>query len=563
MAKITRGGTRVTGILAAVLGLFLIYGAGTNAMGNYRVDKLTEHMKTACVGRFLIDVPAGMDYSYSHTFMAGFWVAALPESSEAFLQRVTGREEEINSQPNELGGKNMEKVDTVSTHGFTGKIFKFGRTSVRGVEDGRDIYYVNVALEGYVHADNITFTFKIEDIDPDQTNILSQMIEKLRVVPPNEIPKAPGFCFGRGMLVDPVPVEWTEGVVMFAGFKAHPDLALAFHTRAGLGKDPSDPGRLARDARADAELPLWYKAMQKKLRIGHRSINGIDGEEVLERGTERNFTNVYMFDWEVIGTKDNVLSPDMHLEMSTGHPAHAGAPPVTSFLGNDEALVQLWDKISSSIRVRPTKSAPSEDATPTPQGPTLGDSATAGDICPATGWWQCADGGEGTKVLGGQRQLLKKGQRMPQALLLPPQSAWEKLRGVQPSYENKQPTAWSLIDRRSKARVKTEVTLAPAISQPGTIALLGADNSGKPADIGRFVRSGAPCPASGWWQCQDPEALDGTRWFAAGDVLPIATFRVWEKKVLFAPRDDKVFHRRTTWQLVRKTTEPHDADAGA
>jgi hypothetical protein len=556
MAKVTRKGARFGGIVAAMFGLFLIYNVGTNAMGTYKVDKLTEQMKTACVGRFLIDLPAAMDYSYSHTFIYGFWLAAIPESGEAFVQRVAARQAEIDAQPNERGGKNMEKVEAVSAHGLSGKIFKFGRTTVEGLDENRKpIYYVNVSLEGYVHADGTTFTLKVKDIDPDKTNILAQIIDKLRVVEPNEIPTAPGFCFGRGMLVDPVPVEWTEGVAMFAGFKTHPDLALAFNTRAGLGKDPSDPGRLARNARAEAELPLWYRARLAKLRIGHRSINGIDGEEVLERGTERNFTRVWAFDWEVIGTKDDVFWPDMHLEMSTGHSTRAGAAPVSNFLGNDEALVQLWDKISSSIRIRPTKSAPPADAKPAPPGSNLGDSASAGDRCPETGWWQCADGD--TKVFGGgQRQFLRKGQRVPQALLLPPQTAWEKLRGVQPSYENAQPTAWSLIDRRSKARVAVGAALEPALSPPGAPLSHGGDNNGMPASVGSSVGTGAPCPASGWWQCQDSEALDGTRWFAQGALLPAATFRIPQKKLLFASPEVTVFQRRSTWRLVRSALEP-------
>lgn len=560
MAKPNRSGVWIVGIVGLIFGLFLLYGTGTKAMSEYQVEKLTTHMKPVCVGRFLIDLPTAMDYSYSHTFMYGFWVAAIPESVEAFSQRVAAREAEINAQPNELGKQNMEKVDAVSVHGLSGKIFKFGRTSVEGVEKGKPVYYVNVALEGYVHADNTTFTFKTDAIDPNYTNVLGQIIEKLRVVAPDEIPTAPGFCFGRGMLVDPVPVEWTEGVVLFAGFKAQPDLAFAFHTRAGLGKDPSDPGRLTRNARAEADLPLWYRALQKKLRIGHRSINGIEGEEVLERGTERNFTNVYTFDWEVIGTKDDVFLPDMHLEMSTGHPVHAGAAPVQSFLRNDAAAVVLWDKISSSIRVRPTKPSSTADAKTAPPGANLGDFASAGDICPETGWWQCAEGGNGTKVFGGQRQFLRKGQMMPQALLLPPQSAWEKIREIQPSYEDAQSTAWSLFDRRSKHRATPDIALAPAISQPGAIAINASDNSGTPsASVGSFVKTGAPCPASGWWRCQNAEALDGTRWFTKGDLLPAATFRVAQRKFPFAAMNATVFQRRSIWELVRLASEPEGA----
>jgi hypothetical protein len=487
--------------------------------------------------------------------MTGLWVAAIPESEEAFLQRVTTREAEINSQPNELGKKNMEKVEPVSVHGLSGKIFTFGRTSVRGLENEKTVYYVNVALEGYVHAKDTTFTFKTEAIDPDKTNILNQLIEQLRVVAPNEIPSAPGFCFGRGMFIDPVPASWTEGVTLFAGFPAHPDLAMAFSTRAGLGKDPNDPGLLARDARSDSELSLDQRARLSKLRVGHRTINGIAGEEVLQRAMELNFIHVYGFDWETFGTKDDVFAPEMHLELSTGHSVHAGSKPVSSYL-NEEALVEVWDKISSSIRVRPTSPGGLQTTDQAPQGPRPGDAAAAGELCPETGWWRCAEGGDGVRVAGGRRQFLRKGQRMPQALLLPAQTAWDRLRGIQPSHQNATPTTWTLVDRRSKARGGPDVRLAPPIAPAGASAQPGADSGGAPAQAGNLAKTGAPCPASGWWQCHDADALDGTRWFAKGDLLPPATFRLARPQFFAASRDEMVFQRRSAWRLVREAPEP-------
>jgi hypothetical protein len=55
-------------------------------------------------------------------------------------------------------------------------------------------------------------------------------------------------------------------------------------------------------------------------------------------------------------------------------------------------------------------------------------------------------------VAGGRRQFLSKGQRMPQALLLRPQTLWDKLRGTQPTYRLNQPTSWTLVDRRWQTR---------------------------------------------------------------------------------------------------------------
>lgn len=362
---------RLVPVAVVAIALFGLYSMGGKAMAWYKVEELTKQMRTVCVGRFLVDLPAGMDFTYSHTFINGFWVETFREDAEAFAARLAARETEINAALNERGKKNMEKVDLVEGGELNGKIFKFGRTTVESEEDEQTIHYVNVALEGYVHSQNLTFALTAEAINPDRTAVLRKIIDQLRVVPGGEVPETPGFCFGAGMFAEPVPVEWTEGVTMFAGFRELPDLALSLRTRAGLGNPLKEPGLLARNETADAELPLWFRALLKKLRIGPRNINGIDGEEVLERGTERNFTNVYAFDWEVIGTKDNVLLPDIHLEMSTGHPANAGAPPVPTFLG-DESLVQLWDKISSSIRLRPTRPMPAVTQGPLSESQNVG-----------------------------------------------------------------------------------------------------------------------------------------------------------------------------------------------
>jgi hypothetical protein len=437
------------GVLAALYGMYLIYGIGNSMMDGYTVGKLTGQMKTACVGRFLIDLPASMDFSYGQVFVDGLWISGQEEAREVFEARVLARQAEIEATRNDLGQKNLEKSEEYDHHGFAGKILVFGRNITKGQEHGKPVEWTSVKLEAYVHANGTSFNFKADGYKPELVGDLRNLIDKLRLVPAQDIPTAPGFCFGPGMFVDPLPADLTEGVVMFAGFRDHPDLALALNTRAGT--EPDKEGRLERDAAIDAEMPLWQKPLMDKLRRGKRTINGIEGDEVAERWTELNFVHTFGFNWEVNGTENNVFAPFMHLEMSSGHPVNAGARPVTSFL-SEEALLQLWDKISSSIRVRPTTAPPSAKREPPPRGKP-GDTASAGDICPGTGWWECRDAGRGAGVAGGRRQFLTTGQRMPQALLLRPQTLWDKLRGTQASYRLDQPTSWTLVDRRWQTRI--------------------------------------------------------------------------------------------------------------
>jgi hypothetical protein len=72
------------------------------------------------------------------------------------------------------------------------------------------------------------------------------------------------------------------------------------------------------------------------------------------------------------------------------------------------------------------------------------------------------------------------------------------------------------------------------------------------------VRTGDPCPASGWWRCDDSHALDGTRWFAQGSLLPAATFRV--SPTVFGKRSaPDLIQRRSMWHLVRHAPEAQAA----
>jgi hypothetical protein len=83
-------------------------------------------------------------------------------------------------------------------------------------------------------------------------------------------------------------------------------------------------------------------------RASFREIAGVPGEELIERFTEKNDVHVHSFWWEANGTEDNVFNPHFVFKMNTGSSAQG---PVPSSL-SDAAALALWDKITSSIRLR-------------------------------------------------------------------------------------------------------------------------------------------------------------------------------------------------------------------
>src|SRR5471032_3571828 len=70
-----------------------------------KVRKMTETMKTICVGRFLIDVPAEAHVSFRGAFLQGWYVSPYAdETDEQFVMRLVSEEDELKSWKDEKGG---------------------------------------------------------------------------------------------------------------------------------------------------------------------------------------------------------------------------------------------------------------------------------------------------------------------------------------------------------------------------------------------------------------------------------------------------------------------------
>jgi hypothetical protein len=101
--------------------------------------------------------------------------------------------------------------------------------------------------------------------------------------------------------------------------------------------------------------------------------------------------------------------------------------------------------------------------------------------------------------------------------------------------------------------------LAPA-TVPASGQAPGAGDE-RAVTVGSYVRTGDVCPASGWWRCVEPKALDASRWFAAGTLLPPATFQL-PAGVFAKSAGPELIQRRSGWQLMRHAASPSLAAAG-
>lgn len=144
---------------------------------------------------------------------------------------------------------------------------------------------------------------------------------------------------------------------MHIGLPDHPDLGVVLASLPGGDRPRS---LLTRTAEIDAEATPGEMLRVTKLRTGKRNINGMPGEEVLERVREFNLATTFGFMWEAEGVKDDPLQPFLSLELQSGISPEPGGKPADSSL-HEDAILALWDAISSSIRLRPHAPAPHAD----------------------------------------------------------------------------------------------------------------------------------------------------------------------------------------------------------
>lgn len=389
-------------------------------------------MKTVCLGRFLIDIPADSPVSFGQAFRAGWRISAIAsETAERYSVRLETRETELRVAKNEKGWDSLESVMKVDTKDVQAKIFIHQRKWNYGIENGKRVDYENVAIEAIAHAGQTSYVISADLIDVIDANELAQLIKQIRPRTNDEVPSEPGFCFDGGIIRDPFHASLGESTVLFVGLKNHPDVAIALDTHAGIEIGET---LFQRDAKND--IRQQYASHFHVLRRGKRALNGIPGEEILDRVNEPNGSTLHGFMWESLSKKDDVLLPHLSLELDTGK----GRPgkPVNSSL-SDAAVLALWDRISSSLRVRPV----AEPVAEAPQPPPHAKRVYADQPCPATGWWSCDDGANEFAVQGGARQFFRQGVRMPQAVLLGPPTVWQKMKGQRPTFNREAPTLWN------------------------------------------------------------------------------------------------------------------------
>lgn len=318
---------------------------------------------------------------------------------------------------------------------------------VIGYEDFQSIN--DLKINGYFKLSNDGIIIDSRPLKPYKDRAIGtikSIARRLRQRAENQIPTEPGNCIENFFLPDSLDDEKDHpGELISIGFrlKEFPDAHFSIQTHPSNPHDPESTSLKRQWQRVIEEpaTPEEKKALAKikYFRESPREIHDWKtGYELLLRNPDEEGVHSYHdFELRFTGVPHDPYKPYVDIQFQTGVANNAAGATKASL--TDEEAIAVWDKITSTIRVRPTSATPVKSVDAGPRLP-LGELAATGRTCPQTGWW-IPDEESGTK--GGGRQHIKKGERMPHVVSQVTPSLWQKLKGEQPAH--RMATVWRLV----------------------------------------------------------------------------------------------------------------------
>ncbi len=336
-------------------------------------DTANPRVATFCMGRFLIDVPEGSSLiggSYKYGFFQVERVVF--QTFEEFEKNVDAKEKELRAMKHEKESSLLRKVTRPE---IGARVMAFRK---------QDFTTRMVKVEGYRWVDGASVLLDIDASTEKQGVAMAAVARYLSSFRPRleiEIPNEPGYCFKSGFIASE---DWeNEEAGVDIDLPDHPDVVLSIDIFP-LASHKHDTPLLDRVGGVLQGLGNLASGVQV-LRKGERQIGPYKGQEYLVSTPGSGGSRAHSFIWETQG-EGTLDTPFISIEFSSGRQDANGNPQPTR-LTNAQAL-QLWDRIVSSFRLRPTGgTATTSDARP-PRTP-LGTELVTGRSCPQAGWWEC------------------------------------------------------------------------------------------------------------------------------------------------------------------------------
>ncbi|WP_218509381.1 T6SS immunity protein Tli4 family protein [Variovorax sp. dw_308] len=406
-----------------------------------RLQSLFSKTKTVCFGRFMIDIPEESEVIWGK--------ASIPLGVVVYSREFAMLNQFVSEQEAKLKGarrfpRNENFNQFIET--IDGKV-----KNQKTIVGYQDFSGPNLRIFSYFPLETDLVEVSALPLDTEKADTIldiNDLADRLRPRKESDLPGEPGTCIGHAYLPDsPIAENKPKSIEHIRlGFrsKQFPDVHLSIYTAGANSHDPQSDSLERQLERTESQASLSGQSnpfsVLKVLRRGPRQIHDwTTGYEFLTRTPDEKVSRAHQDFWlKFTGEPNDALRPYADIQLKTGVYQDA-AGKVNSSLTDEEAIA-LWDKLTSSIRVRPVSSTAKKTSDANPRRP-LGELAATGRTCPQTGIWQCDDDGN---IQNGRRRHFNAGEVMPGIVRAGEQSFLQKLKGEQATYRTG--TVWRLVD---------------------------------------------------------------------------------------------------------------------
>lgn len=340
----------VFGLLGLVI--FYVWPSHGAAMTSPRIDGLFAETKTICFGRFLIDVPIQAEVIFGPTDLP--WpISSHPGKGNQMDAIIANRLAEVVEEKKSASGRLLDEDSLVGST-INGAVP--GQKIVFGVSKVSSRIY---RIDSFVRKDEDLFIQQADPTAAERDSAVAGMNSiagTLRSRGELEIPDEPGACIEAGFVGGP-KIDSFESHSLGIRLAAFPDVQLSISVTKKsrfVESDALEPRlKQAEESATLAGGGGWFSRI-KVFRRGPRVIGKWRGFEMLARKpAQEHEGESHEFLFVSQGEPQNPLLPLLDLELHTGISGNETGGIKPSL--NDDEAVAIWDRLTGSIRVRPTK----------------------------------------------------------------------------------------------------------------------------------------------------------------------------------------------------------------
>ncbi|QRX83834.1 T6SS immunity protein Tli4 family protein [Glaciimonas sp. PAMC28666] len=319
------------------------------------VNDLTSNLKTQCVGRYLIDMPADVSITGGAKIM-GVEFDAKAMSVEEYRRDVVNREAELLATKHQDGYKFLlahGSARGLNTHYFIHLENTYDENISRVIEAYKWDGGYRIKLQ--TGANDVTTSAYKDDATmqsignnvPQKTWLIFDLLDKVRGRDDDDIPTEPGVCFKGGFWQGKAGDNEEAGAQFV--LRNHPDVDFGFETNTNTHESDT---LLQRGSQINQVLKNTPDG--KTVRKGRIKLQSMQAEEWLIAGVTplKTIGNIFML--EANSKLSNNDEPYIWLSMNTASSNHLmkAASLQEASLSEGEALA-LWDVVSRTLIPRP------------------------------------------------------------------------------------------------------------------------------------------------------------------------------------------------------------------